>query len=181
MQHGKLARLHATDPGLPQHIHSGPFWENLWHDNAHPLILQCAVQLLFLLWLVIEDHDNLFIMAEVVHCLGIGVLIYKLWTKKNAGGENSAKDTFYSSKSHAAAWSLYDVTLMHLLLGTWIVDGDICTDTEWQHRDKWCCCALRRALAAVAGAHSPVPGSQALLQVCTWRTAGWHTLSHGIP
>ena len=47
------------------------------------------VQLLFLLWLVIEDHDNLFIMAEVVHFLGIGVLIYKLWTKKNAGGETT--------------------------------------------------------------------------------------------
>ena len=46
-----------------------------------------GMQLLFLLWLVIEDHDNLFIMAEVVHFLGIGVLIYKLWTKKNAGGE----------------------------------------------------------------------------------------------
>lgn len=40
------------------------------------------MQLLFLLWLVIEDHDNLFIMAEVVHFLGIGVLIYKLWTKR---------------------------------------------------------------------------------------------------
>ena len=51
----------------------------------------CTVQLLFLLWLVIEDHDNLFIMAEVVHFLGIGVLIYKLWTKKNAGGVCSLK------------------------------------------------------------------------------------------
>ncbi|CAL5224074.1 g6699 [Coccomyxa viridis] len=51
-------------------------------------IMGCAgaAFLLFLLWLVIEDHDNLFIMAEVVHFLGIGVLIYKLWTKKNAGG-----------------------------------------------------------------------------------------------
>lgn len=43
-------------------------------------------QLLVLLWLVIEDHDNLFIMAESVHFLGIGLLIYKLMTKKNAGG-----------------------------------------------------------------------------------------------
>lgn len=77
------------------------------------------MQLLFLLWLVIEDHDNLFIMAEVVHCLGIGVLIYKLWTKKNAGGKDSAKDMFSSSERHAAAWSLYDATLMHLLHGTW--------------------------------------------------------------
>lgn len=49
------------------------------------------MQLLFLLWLVIEDHDNLFIMAEVVHFLGIGVLIYKLQTKKNAGGESAGK------------------------------------------------------------------------------------------
>ena len=47
---------------------------------------QCAAQLLILLWLVIEDHDNLFIMAESVHFLGIGVLIYKLMTKRNAGG-----------------------------------------------------------------------------------------------
>ncbi|KAK9822381.1 hypothetical protein WJX81_006024 [Elliptochloris bilobata] len=45
-----------------------------------------AVSLLILLWLVIEDHDNLFVMAEVVHFLGIGVLLYKLTTKRNAGG-----------------------------------------------------------------------------------------------
>ncbi|BDA51668.1 ER lumen protein-retaining receptor [Coccomyxa sp. Obi] len=45
-----------------------------------------GVLLLVLLWLVIEDHDNLFIMAESVHFLGIGLLIYKLMTKKNAGG-----------------------------------------------------------------------------------------------
>ena len=46
-----------------------------------------GLQLLVLLWLVIEDHDNLFVMAEVVHFLGIGVLLYKLTTKRNAGGE----------------------------------------------------------------------------------------------
>lgn len=43
-------------------------------------------QALFLMWLVIEDHDNLFVMAEVVHFLGIGLLAYKLTKKKNAGG-----------------------------------------------------------------------------------------------
>ena len=57
-------------PGIDEH-YSSPF---------DPL------QLLVLLWLVIEDHDNLFIMAESVHFLGIGLLIYKLMTKKNAGG-----------------------------------------------------------------------------------------------
>lgn len=49
-------------------------------------LLCIFLQLLVLLWLVIEDHDNLFIMAESVHFLGIGLLIYKLMTKKNAGG-----------------------------------------------------------------------------------------------
>ena len=44
------------------------------------------LQALFLMWLVIEDHDNLFVMAEVVHFLGIGLLAYKLTKKKNAGG-----------------------------------------------------------------------------------------------
>ena len=44
------------------------------------------MQALFLMWLVIEDHDNLFVMAEVVHFLGIGLLAYKLTKKKNAGG-----------------------------------------------------------------------------------------------
>lgn len=39
------------------------------------------------MWLVIEDHDNLFIMAEVVHFAGIGMLLYKLFSKKNAGGK----------------------------------------------------------------------------------------------
>ena len=95
-----------------------PSGENLWHVNARPQVLACVVQLLFLLWLVIEDHDNLFIMAEVVHCLGIGVLIYKLWTKKNAGGEDSLKDMLSSNERHAAASSLCDVTLLNLLHGT---------------------------------------------------------------
>ncbi len=47
------------------------------------------LQALFLMWLVIEDHDNLFIMAEFVHFAGIGMLLYKLFSKKNAGGMDS--------------------------------------------------------------------------------------------
>lgn len=45
-----------------------------------------CMQALFLLWLVIENHDNLFIMGETVHFIGIGVLLWKLLTKKNCGG-----------------------------------------------------------------------------------------------
>lgn len=48
----------------------------------------CALmtQLLLLLWLVIEDHDNLFVMAETVHFIGIALLVYKLVSKRNCGG-----------------------------------------------------------------------------------------------
>jgi hypothetical protein len=55
-------------------------------DHLVETFSRLHLQLLVLLWLVIEDHDNLFIMAESVHFLGIGLLIYKLMTKKNAGG-----------------------------------------------------------------------------------------------
>ena len=49
------------------------------------------------MWLVIEDHDNLFIMAEFVHFAGIGMLLYKLFSKKNAGGKHY---TVHSPRSH---------------------------------------------------------------------------------
>jgi hypothetical protein len=39
---------------------------------------------------VVEDHDNLFVMAELVHFVGIGLLAWKLLKKKNAGGERIA-------------------------------------------------------------------------------------------
>lgn len=46
----------------------------------------CGLLSLLLMWLIIEDHDNLFIMAEFVHFAGIGMLLYKLFSKRNAGG-----------------------------------------------------------------------------------------------
>ena len=39
-----------------------------------------------LLWIIVEDHDTLFILSESVHFVGIGVLSYKLLRKKNCGG-----------------------------------------------------------------------------------------------
>jgi len=45
-----------------------------------------GVVLLLLLWLVIDDHDNLFVMSETVHFAGIAVLVYKLQTRKNCAG-----------------------------------------------------------------------------------------------
>ena len=45
-----------------------------------------AVLTLLLLYAFVEDHDNLFIMAEAVHFTGIGVLIYKLTLEKSCSG-----------------------------------------------------------------------------------------------
>ena len=38
------------------------------------------------MWLIIEDHDNLFVLAEAVHFAGIAILAYKLVRKRNCGG-----------------------------------------------------------------------------------------------
>ena len=48
--------------------------------------IQVFVQGLVLLWLVIEDHDNLFVMSEFVHFAGIGALLWKLVRQRNSGG-----------------------------------------------------------------------------------------------
>lgn len=61
----------------------------LKHRNPREKLLLsagAAILSLFLMWLVIEDHDNLFVMAELVHFVGIGLLAWKLFKKKNAGG-----------------------------------------------------------------------------------------------
>ncbi len=39
---------------------------------------------------MVEDHDTLFILSESVHFLGIGVLAFKLLTKKNCSGAAGA-------------------------------------------------------------------------------------------
>ena len=44
------------------------------------------MQLLLLLWFVVEDHDTLFVLSEAVHFVGIGLLAYKLLKKRNCGG-----------------------------------------------------------------------------------------------
>lgn len=45
-----------------------------------------VVQLLLLLWVFIEDHDMLFVFAELSHFVGIGLLAYKLVSKKTCVG-----------------------------------------------------------------------------------------------
>lgn len=45
-----------------------------------------AFSALLFLWFTIENHDNLFVTAELVHFAGIGVLVYKLTKEKSCAG-----------------------------------------------------------------------------------------------
>lgn len=45
-----------------------------------------GIVLLIVLWLTIEDHDTLFVLAELAHFVGIVVLVYKLYRKKSVAG-----------------------------------------------------------------------------------------------
>lgn len=47
-------------------------------------------QLLLILWRTIQDHDTLFVLAEVAHFVGVGLLGYKVTSKKSVAGERLA-------------------------------------------------------------------------------------------
>lgn len=86
-----------------------------------------AIVVLVLLWLVIEDHDNLFVMAEVIHFVGIGLLAYKLTSKQNAGGlslrTQELTAIFLAIRLYCSFMMEYD---MHTLL-----DGLTLVATSW--------------------------------------------------
>lgn len=44
-------------------------------------------QVLLILWRTIEDHDTLFVLAEAAHFVGIGLLGWKIWSKKSVAGD----------------------------------------------------------------------------------------------
>jgi hypothetical protein len=45
-----------------------------------------SAQALLILWRTIEDHDTLFVLAEVAHFVGIGLLAFKMYSKRSAAG-----------------------------------------------------------------------------------------------
>ncbi|KAK9866927.1 hypothetical protein WJX84_008096 [Apatococcus fuscideae] len=81
----------SSDAKLGQKVKDPLLAASRWlkrRSDKEKAALGCAagVLALFLLWLVIENHDNLFIMGETVHFIGIGLLLWKLLQKKNCGG-----------------------------------------------------------------------------------------------
>jgi ER lumen protein retaining receptor len=62
-----------------------------------------AVLLLLTLWRTIKDHDTLFVLAEIAHFIGIGVLGYKLQQKESVAGRleqhRSQRSSFFRCSS----------------------------------------------------------------------------------
>lgn len=62
-----------------------------WVKTRSPsekLALSCMLgcTMLLILWKTIKDHNTLFILSELAHFIGIGILAYKLQQKKSVAG-----------------------------------------------------------------------------------------------
>ena len=87
------------------------------------LLVICA------LYITIEDHDILFVLAETVHLIGIGFLAYKLIKKRSCGGLSMKSQeltaAFLTIRLYCSAVMEYDIhTLLDLftLLATlWVI------------------------------------------------------------
>jgi len=79
-----------------------------------------GVAALLLLYVVIEDHDSLFVMAETVHFIGIGFLAFKLVRERNCSGlslkTQDLTAVFLAIRLYCSFMMEYDVhTLLDLL------------------------------------------------------------------
>lgn len=66
-----------------------PTWERRFERDVFCLRINASclrLQALFLLYLIVEDHDNLFVVAEVAHFTGIAILLYKLIQEETCSG-----------------------------------------------------------------------------------------------
>lgn len=76
-----MSARHPIAPSLPQQL--------TICTTAHFLgicLVMRYLQALMVLWRTIEDHDTLFVLAEVAHFVGIGLLAYKMYSKRSAAG-----------------------------------------------------------------------------------------------
>lgn len=62
------------------------FFKRRTHKEKIGLGVAAGLLAIIFLWLTIENHDNLFVTAELVHFAGIGVLVYKLTQEKSCAG-----------------------------------------------------------------------------------------------
>lgn len=64
-----------------------------------------SLQLLLILWRTIQDHDTLFVLAEIAHFVGVGLLGYKVMSKKSVAGERRAKTSTHKPRERDACGS----------------------------------------------------------------------------
>lgn len=91
---GSRARMHA-------HEQLAPGMRKDESDLSPPRFL---LQLLFVLWRTIQDHDTLFVLAEISHFMGVGILGYKVTTKKSVAGARAATDAAAAAAVRSSAW-----------------------------------------------------------------------------
>jgi len=88
-----------------------------------------AVLALVLLYVAIEDHDTLFVMAEAVHFVGIGFLAYKLVREQNCAGLSLKTQhltaIFLTIRLYCSFMMEYDIhtllDLLTLLATVWVI------------------------------------------------------------
>ena len=97
--------------------------------------------LLLVLWRTIKDHDTLFVLAEMAHFIGIGVLGYKLHKKKSVAGKPTPASAPLATKNNdhrmcrfVAADAAADCDLLgsEALLQVGCVTGPQCEMRWWR-------------------------------------------------
>eukprot|EP00899_Mesostigma_viride_P023680 jgi/Mesvir1/4497/Mv03776-RA.1 len=111
-----------TKPAVPFSVQGVVRWIKTRPKKQKSALGAFAVFLsLLFLYLVVEDHDTLFITAEFIHWVGLLVLIYKLLKRKTCVGLSAksqlATAAFLSVRLYCSFWMEYDT---HTLL-------DFCT------------------------------------------------------
>lgn len=88
-----------------------------------------AVVMLVLMYFIIEDHDVLFILAEICHVIGLLVLVFKLQQKKSAAGlslrTQNLTAAFLAVRLYCSFMMEYDIhtllDLVTLAATSWVI------------------------------------------------------------
>jgi len=88
-----------------------------------------ALLALVLIYLLVEDHDNLFVLAEAVHFVGIGCLVYKLSKEETCSGLSRKTQhltlVFLTIRLYCSFMMEYDIhtvlDLLTLVATGWVV------------------------------------------------------------
>eukprot|EP00877_Chromochloris_zofingiensis_P000685 jgi/Chrzof1/10617/Cz05g05110.t1 len=114
-----------------------------WVKQRSPkekLMLGCVAGIvaLLILWRTITDHDTLFVLAEIAHFVGIGLLAYKIYTKKSVAGLSLQSQiltaVFLGIRLYCSVMMEYDIhtvlDAMTLVATAWVLYSMIATPVK---------------------------------------------------